>query len=292
MPSDERLTLDTLSDGQALDVGEITDGNAPEETDTAPAKLILGKYKSVEELEKGISEERKMFGKQAEELGQLRAETENLRQRAEMKDLIATIAAQANRPKDEPQIDMDKYLAEIGDSVMSDPTAAVKKLAGLNSHWVGQSEKKTLSEVEVLRKELAAVKQQQSDMADRMSPEYQQHKEAIETMVAEGVPLSTARSIVKKLAGNSSSTETTITRNSPPASITPTRASVPDTKAQSVYLYDVKTDLPILAREFPELNQAQLIDMMKQLNEQRANRVSEGQPTVQKSFKQMTRRSY
>lgn len=288
MPSEEMSNVDTLPDGQAHN-DAIMDGSAPSE-DTAQTKLILGKYKSIEELEKGEAEKEKLFGRQADELGKLRAEAEQLRQRAEMKELLQAVVNN-NKTKDSaPSFDADAFTNRLGEKWLEDPKAVAKELLGLNSHWIGESEKKTLSEVELLRQEISKMKQYQADMNERMSPEYQEHKEAIDTMVNEGVPLSVAKSIVKKLASGSPASPEPIIRNRPPASITPTRTITPDVKTPSEFMFDPRKDLAILQREWPDKSEQELLEIAKQMNERRTGRINSGEPTVQKSFKNMTRR--
>ena len=128
-------------------------------------------------------------------------------------------------------------------------------------------------------------------MTERMSPEYQEHKEAIDTMVNEGVPLSVAKNIVKKLANVSSSNSDTAVRNRPPTSLTPTRMTTTEAKTPSEFMFDPRKDLAILQREWPEKSEQELIEIAKQMNEGRSNRINSGEPTVQKSFKNMTRRN-
>lgn len=289
MPSSDSSDVDTLPDGQAHN-DNIMDGSAPSE-DTAPAKLILGKYKSIEELEKGEAEKDKLYGRQAEELGKLRSEAEQLRQRAEMKDLLQAVVANSKPKEVAPSFDADSFTTRLGEKWLDDPKAVAKELLGVSSHWVGESEKKTLSEVELLRQEIGKMKQQQADMAERMSPEYQEHKEAIDTMVNEGVPLTVAKSIVKKLANAASTGSDTVVRNRPPTSLTPTRTITQEAKLPSEFMFDPRKDLAILQREWPEKSEQELLEIAKQMNEGRSNRINSGEPTVQKSFKNMTRRN-
>ena len=289
MPSEEQLTADTLTDGQARDVNSITDGSAPEQ-DTAPAKLIFGKYKTIEEAEKGEAEKDKLYGRQAQELGALRAEIEALRQRSEMKEVLAALVNNSKPKEDTPAMDMDAFTQKLGDRWLDDPKSVSKELLGVTSHWVNQTEKKTLSEVEALRQELRQMREQTAEAMERMSPEYQQHKDVIDKMVAKGIPLSTAKELIKELA-QLTPTEPPTQRITPPASITANRASVSGTQTPSAALFDMRNDLPILAKEFPDLNESQLMEMAKQMNANRLARMNAGEPVIQKSFKQMSRRN-
>lgn len=289
MPNTEEMVQDTQADGLTPPIDE-TASSAPSSEDTASTRLILGKYKSIEELEKGEAEKAKLFGRQAEELGRLRAEMENLRQQANLTEVLKTIAESKKEPESQP-MDIEAFTETLENDWSVNPRVAAKKLLGVANTWVSQAEGKSKSELEQMKREIEKLKGEMSEKLERLSPEYQQHKDVIDKMVAKGIPLSTARELVKELAGDASPV-IAAQRVTPPASVMPTRTISNQVKPQSEYLLDPRKDLEILAREFPELDEKALMDMMTRMNAERQARINEGQPTVQKSYKQMQRRTY
>ena len=289
MPDLEMTQADTLPDGQAQ-TAEETAAGAPE-MDTAHGRMILGKYKSIEDAEKGIAEEQKLFGRQADELGRLRQEVEQLRQQSQLKDVLSVLAQQRNQPKEEPVLDMETFTNQLGEKWMEDGKGVSKQILGVANSWVTQSERKQMSELEAMRQELQKTKAEMAEAMERMSPEYQQHKEVIDTMVSEGVPLSTARKLVKKLAAGDTPI-TQVQRNSPPASVIPTRTIMNDKRPQEKYLFS-QDDMAILRAEFPEKTEKDIAEMAVRLNQERVARAANGEPIVDKSFKPLAgRRGY
>jgi len=68
-------------------------------------KLIAGKFKTVEEAEKALLEQDKLIGRQGTELGQLRKDVEDLRER--------TTSTAATRPAADPEIDEEAISRDL-----------------------------------------------------------------------------------------------------------------------------------------------------------------------------------
>jgi hypothetical protein len=294
MPSTDALTVDTLAPSQTLDVNtQETDGSAPEQ-DTAQTELILGKYKTMTDLEKGEAEREKLFGRQADELGKARSEIEALRQQVQMKDVLQAIANNTKPKEQSTSLDAESFASKLGEKWIEDPKAVAKELLGVSSHWVSESEKKTLSEVNMLKQELENKTKSLEELIEKLSPEYQEHKDAIDAMMSEGIPMATAKNLVKKLASASGSSGQFFspTRIKPPASITPTRVSAPDTKpvANAEFMFDLRNDIEILRREWPNKTDQELAEIAKGMNERRSNRIASGEPVAMKTFKNVSRR--
>jgi len=282
MPEQLTVIQDTLPLNEQDQVTNETDGSAPGKTETTPAKLFLGKYRTEEELEKGIHEERKLFGKQAEELGRLRSELEMSRRQEKLEEAIAAIARNKETPKDE-QADLEKYIESVSEDGM--PKEAVKKLTGLYTHWMSEADRKYQSKMADLERKFGELSSRTQEEMERMTPEYQQNKFVIDKMVAGGMSLSKARELVSELMKADADAPVRLERATPPASITPTRVIQHNaTPASNKFLF-TQEDLEILRNEFPKATDAELKTIMADMNARRTQRIANKEPTSDSIYK-------
>jgi hypothetical protein len=208
-----------------------------------------------------------------------------MRDQASLKDVLAQLASNSNKPKDEPVLDIETFTQQLDQDWATDGKGSAKKLLGVANSWVAQAEAKQRAEIDKLRSETASLKAELEEKLTVLSPEYQANKEVIEAMVEEGIPRAKAVRLVKKLGGKDAPSNSQAQRNQPPVSVMPTRTIMNDNKPTPAYMYDTKNVDPILQAEFPELDGKQLIEMAVRKNGERLARVNAGEPQTEKSFK-------
>jgi len=271
MPEAETVVEENL-DAQAQDTTE-TVGNAPGQ-DNASAKdqLILGKFKTPDDLAKSYAEVEAEKGRLANEIGRLRSEMDAVKSQNEMAKAIAAIA-ESKKPKEESQpANLDEFLSELeADGV---PKIAAKKLIGLSNNWLSSTEKKMRDEVDATRKELQELRRQTYDEMERMSSDYQQNKPLIDEMVAGGMSISAAKSLVKKLSDADATAPVRLERAVQPSAIAPSRV-IP--KAQTPSHNDYLLTLDDIRAVRSDLDEDNLKKELNRINAGRLERIKQGQ---------------
>lgn len=183
---------------QALDTPPegATQGDATGGTVSAAApKLFFGKYKNEEEAEHGY--------KEAEhKISQLGEEVAKLRQQAELKTVLETLAKiPAARPAEEPKaqpVDWETFSAGVADDLQTEPIKGVRKLVQLMGSWTADTgrEVKTLAE-----SKLNAIEAKINSLADaveRRDVFYEKHQARIDRLIAGGMSLTSAKKFVRE----------------------------------------------------------------------------------------------
>lgn len=114
---DSQPSLDeNVDNGQPVQpeqVQETPDNTADDGSQTTEEKLLAGRFKTVEELEKGYGELNSQQGQQGNELGAL--QTQIAEQNRQMAELIASQNNQQQQAQQEPQqVDFETERAKIG----------------------------------------------------------------------------------------------------------------------------------------------------------------------------------
>lgn len=271
MPEAETVVEENL-DGQAQDTTVAADNAPGQENASVRDQLILGKFKTSDDLAKSYTEVEAEKGRLANELGKLRTEIEAVKSQNEMAKAIASLA-EARKPKDEPKdANLEEFLSELEADGVS--KAAAKKLIGLSENWLASTEKKMKDEVEATRKELQELRRQTYDEMERMSPDYQQNKPLIDEMVAGGMSIASARSLVRKLSEADASAPVRLERAVQPSAIAPSRV-IP--KAQTPAHNDYLLTLDELRSVRTDLTEDNLKKELTRLNGIRLERIKQGQ---------------
>jgi polyhydroxyalkanoate synthesis regulator phasin len=284
MPELVEAIQETLPlDGQTPDLQSL-DGSVPTK-DTTPAKtLIFGKYKDTTEAEKGFKELEKDRGRLADELGKTRSELDMARRQEKLEAAVEAIARSKEVPKDE-QADFEKFVEEVSGEWIDNPKIAVKRMATLYNDWLSISEKKHSTKIEELEKKFSEFSSRTAENMERMSPEYQQNKYLIDKMVAKGMSLSDARSLVGELMQADPDAPVRLERATQPSAIAPTRViPTQTTPASAKYMFTTE-DLDILRDEFPKLTEAELKTLAIEMNAKRKDRLASGQPTSETIYR-------
>jgi chromosome segregation ATPase len=275
MPEAESAVEENL-EAQAQEPA-VTDGNAPgQENAPATTNLILGKFKTSDDLAKSYSEVEKEKGRLADEIGRLRSEMEQVKSQNELAKAVAAIA-ESRKPKEEqPAANLDEFLTELEADGVS--KTAAKKMLGLSNNWLSATEKKLRdelkSELDSTRRELDELRRVSEENMERLAPEYQQNKAIIDRMVSGGMKLSEAKKLVKELSEADSSAPVRLERATPPSSVTPTKViAKAQTPAHNVYLLTL--DDVRAAR--PDLDEERLKAEVAKLNAVRLERIKAGQ---------------
>ena len=182
-------------------------------------KLILGKYKSMEDAEKGVAELNKQYGNQSREVGELRQQMETLRVQAQLAEKLDAIARNTSPKEKEP--DFDTYAEQMAEKYDANPEM-LKEILRVQSSWIAESEKRVSqgrdSKVAELEKALTAIREEQV----KLSPSYQENRELIELATSQGVSVEQAMKIVASL--KSKIAPTAPPRVDPPTGMGPQRA--------------------------------------------------------------------
>lgn len=277
MPEPEEAVVDNPVEDEAQPA-QVTDDGTPQK-ENAPVKeqLILGKFKTVEDIAKSYSEVEKEKGRLADELGQLRSKVELLSRQSKLEDAISTLAENSKVNKEEPPIDFDAWADKLAQE-HNLPKEAIKEIASMPANWVKQSDNKHRAEFEELKKFFEDKIARLAENQERLDPDYQQNRELIDKMVAKGISMSVAKSIVKDLVGSSDNSSTPVsTRTEPPVTVTPTRTTTRVIEPDSKLLFSDK-DLDIIRNEFPEFTEEQVQAKAKEMNARRKERIKTGQP--------------
>jgi len=250
-----------------------TDGSAPD-TDTAQAdKLLFGKWKTMEEAEKGIAEERQLSGHQGNELGQLRQQVEELTRRAELKDVITKLAEAKGQPppEDDGPMDFDAFAEGLSEKWGTEPKEVIRQLTGVYNQWITRSEGKASREIAELKNMISTMKKELVENIERKDSFYEENKTAIDEAVALGMNLPNAKTFVKKMKARESAPEK-VERNLPTGTVTPTHTPAKGTGPSPIEFGE--GDLKLLALDYPELDDSGLRKKAAELNAKRRSRQS------------------
>jgi len=273
MPEEATATADNLT-------AQVQAQNATETGDTAPntdnaaatQPLILGKFKSADDVIKSYSEVEKEKGRLAEELGKIRSDMETLKRQSKLEEAVAAIA-ESKKEKPEPAIDLESFLSTTGDELLEKPKDSLKKITGLFNSWLVQSEKNANQRIETLERKLEEATSHTTEAMQRMSPEYQQNKYMVDKMVEGGMSMAKAIGLVKDLMAADESAPIRLQRAVTPTAITPTRVTQRNEQpANNKFLY-TDADLDIFRDLYPNAKEADLKQIMAEANKERQARI-------------------
>lgn len=182
-PAEETATGDTLGSETQTDDGAV-------ETPS----LIFGKYKDMDAAESGIKSLEQKLHEQAQELASLK----------EKSDLASAVEklAKVSETKQSPDDSAERYkafLAEVAEDFREQPEVGVEKFAQVTNSWIADVENKLGQKYE---SELTELKQTITGLNEKlgdMNPDYLEHKELVDKMVADGMPKAKAIDWAKQM---------------------------------------------------------------------------------------------
>lgn len=190
--SDE-INEDTILEAQ-LDTLEDALSDSADET----PELILGKYKDMDEAQKGMKELEKKFH-------QVSAENAALREKTELKQVLEkmTEMSSSKDSTDDSVERLNEEFARIADDFREDPEEGVKKMSSLMNAWIIDEGRKVKAETS---KEVSELRQSLSELREsmgNMNPDYIENKELVDELVSDGMAKAKAIDWAKKMKGSS-----------------------------------------------------------------------------------------
>lgn len=197
--------------------------------DAAQPKLVFGKYKSVEEAEKGYKElEHKLHG-QGREMSDLKREFETLKQQAELKSLLSEIVKVKEEKK--TPVDFESFAGQVGQEFLDNPKQGIAKILGAVNTWQAQDRDTLLSEIKSLRSEISSLQSGVEERVERADPFYEQNKATIDRLVKGGMNLKGAKEFVREMLSETGADQ----RQTPPPQTRGVRSAVPAGKVESYW---------------------------------------------------------
>jgi len=196
---DEAVVEDTVTDAQYQEqTGQIP----PSTEDTGEeTELIFGKYKDMDEAQKGVDELNQNYGKQTQEVGELRKTVEELKARADNTGAINKLV-ETLTPKEEPKSpEWGAIVQQFVDKGWDEEDAKRQVDAlQISAAWQQQGEESVktsvLSEVEQLKSELETERQARVMLTD----DYRDNKDLVDQFVAKGMHINDAIPMAKQIA--------------------------------------------------------------------------------------------
>jgi hypothetical protein len=231
MPDETVATGDTGDEAAQVVEQEASPANA----DTDQDGLIFGKYKDLDEASKGFTELNQRFGKQSQELGELRKTVETLQSQAQLAERLDRIA-EHTKPKEEPPQDFDSFVDGLAEKKGWDETTTdlFREQLRASGMWTSDIQKQTEERLTKLDRAVSEKIARLEAEQLKLTPDYQAHADLIEQFVEGGMQRNAAIAMAKTLAPKLAPTQPD--RMQPPASISASRTG-PDTKTAS-YLTD------------------------------------------------------
>ena len=203
---------------EVTETPEVT-GNEEVVEGQVESSLIFGKYKTIEEAEKGYKAAERLISRQGQTLSERETKLKDLEDKANLTRAIESLAAKSKQETQPTNEDYDKFISQLGEEFQSNPAEATKKLVGMTGSWLSDVERKTTKysddKVSVLEGRLANIQ----SMLEKLDPAYVKDKELIDELVDGGMSQAAAKKFVAKL----DSPDAPVQRSRPPLSPTGNR---------------------------------------------------------------------
>ena len=153
---------------------------------------------------------------------QVAEENARLKEQAALVDVLKGLT-KAQEPQPEPQKrnDVEAYVTELAEDFQTDPAKASKKLLAAVDAWVTDGQKQSSSyadrKIQEATKELRGQLETLRESVEKSDSAYQENRDMIEALRADGLSLSKAKEWAIKL------NEQKPVRNAPPTSLMPSR---------------------------------------------------------------------
>lgn len=178
--------------GEQAQTGSESSANADE--------FFVGRWKSKDEAEKGVSEQVKKITEQGQQLSELKREMESLKNQSALSAAVLQLAEATKHSKEDTRPSVDDWTNDIAKDLESDPQAAAKRIVQLAAGWSAEVERKAVSEISELKKQLATEMAKAQETILRSSSDYAQHRDAVDRLVTEaGLPLAKAIDTAKAM---------------------------------------------------------------------------------------------
>ena len=179
----------TQTDTVVTDAQKGTEASSPVKTDTE-GSLILGKYKTMEEAEKGYKEVEKMATQKAQEAADARRQLAEVSEKAQLNQGIASLIEQL-KPKEQPP-DYKGFVTNLAETARNDPGKAMEDFSLYVNSVANDVERKAIGAAEKKFSELQAEIQSLRDNVEK-DTFYQENQETIESLRKDGMSLAKAK---------------------------------------------------------------------------------------------------
>lgn len=203
------------------------DGAGEQATDDQ-SKLIFGKYKTIEEAEKGYKESERKFSEQAQSVSELKREMESLKSQAELKSVLSTVTelVKSREAEKKPAIDFETFATTVGQELADNPREGVRKIMSAISSWQAQEGDKVANEIRALKEMFSSMQSRVEERVERADPFYEKNRELIDRLTDGGMKLDKAKSFVREMAEKAGDE----TRTAPPPNRSANRTPPEPTK--------------------------------------------------------------
>ena len=170
-------------EGTPAGEGEVLDNTAAgsDESESSSEEVFLGRWKTKEDAEKGITEQDRKITQQAETVKGLEARLADISERESLAQAVKELAAsnKTGEDKGRSEQEFDEYFQEIGEKHGVDPEA-LKAVAKLNYSWVSESSKQNTAKLEALQKQLSDQLAEIREEQQKLAPDYLEAQEEID----------------------------------------------------------------------------------------------------------------
>lgn len=160
-------------------------------------KLIMGKFKTTDELGKAYEESEKAMRKAQQEASDARKQAESLLEKANLTETLSRLNEHLQPKTKEP--DWGAFMEELAELSRTDPGEATKKLTTAVGSWIAEGENKSKSYADTLMKEMKAELKQLREGVEK-DEFYRENQSTIDGLVSDGMSLSKAKDWAKKFA--------------------------------------------------------------------------------------------
>lgn len=160
-------------------------------------KLIMGKFKTAEDLAKAYEESEKAMRKAQQEASEARKQAESLAERASLAETLSKLNESLQPKKTEP--DWGAFVEDLAELSRTDPGEATKKLTSAVGAWVAEEGNKSKSYAENLVKELKGELKKLQENVEK-DDFYRENQATVDGLIADGMSLSKAKDWARKFA--------------------------------------------------------------------------------------------
>ena len=199
-------------------------GSAPVEGTNEDGELILGKFKSDEDVRTGYKNLESEASKMAQERAALKRQIQDYEEKTQFSEVLTQVSERIT-PKDEPKpLDFEKFCTDHADEWDGHSGIMARDLAAAMGSWQEADTKAVNARMAAMETASGEKMSALETRVIKQSQEYTENRDAVEALMAEGITLDRAIVLATKFRAPDSELAT---RLRPAASITST--VVPET---------------------------------------------------------------
>ena len=226
-----------------LDTGIATQnpddaGSSADEAGTDADEGFLGRWKTREDAQQGVLEQDRKITEQGQTLSEMKAQMASLQEKSDLASAIARLAESNQKSEQSEAVDLDSFAETLAQKSVEDPGEAMKLLTKTFAGWSLKDKKEmeslVASKYDQVLKEIKALREDQ----EKLSPEYQQYRETIDGLVADGMPMAKAKEWAKKMQSEAGANQPG--RIQPPSDMGGSRVSSGGAKKATYFANDAE----------------------------------------------------